>query len=87
MFALIGLSAAALCGGLAVAFFLNLLLLKFVGPLYVYLANGLLITYLWRPAMRTAWWIAAAMWNPFLNYYGYEAHSLKPIKPKEDDPE
>ncbi len=84
MFALIGLSAGALCVGLGLVFLLTILLTRLVGPAFLGPAVALVVTYLWRPIMRTAWWLAAKMWNPFLKYYGYEAHTFKPIMPKED---
>lgn len=83
-FIIIGISVALLLGGIAIPLILSVLLAKLFGPTFMIVFAGASITYLWRPAMRAAWWIAAAIWNPFLNYYGYEAHSLKPIKPKEE---
>ena len=84
MCALIGLSAGALCAGLGLVFLLAMFLTGLVGPAFLWPTIALVVTYFWRPIMRTAWWLAAKMWNPFLKYYGYEAHTLKPIMPKED---
>lgn len=84
MFALIALSAATLCVGLAAVVLVNMWLLIWIDPIFIAAVNILVITYLARPIMRVAWRLAAAMWTPFMNYYGYEAHTFKPIKLKED---
>ena len=31
------------------------------------------------PIFRFAWWLLTAIWRPFLRYYKYQAHSLRPI--------
>ncbi len=84
MFALIGVSAGVLCAGLGLAFLITMLLLRLIDPIFLWPAVGLLVTFIWRPFVRMAWWLAAEIWNPFLKYYGYEAHTLKPIMPKEN---
>lgn len=85
MFALIGLSAAILVGGVALGVWVYVLLLTFVDPILVIAASGLMLPYVWKPIMRCAWWLAATIWTPFMDYYGYEPHTFKQIKPKEDD--
>jgi hypothetical protein len=84
MFALIGFSIAVFLGAIASTIVLQLFLFKLVSPNLAVLISWTFATYFWRPAMRATWWVAASIWTPFLKYYGYEAHSLKPIKPKEE---
>jgi len=35
------------------------------------------------PVMKLCWKGLAALWKPFLTYYRYEAHTLRPIKDDE----
>lgn len=32
------------------------------------------------PVMGTIWKALSAVWRPFLTYYGYEAHTLRPLR-------
>ena len=38
------------------------------------------------PVMRLCWKGLAAIWRPFLTYYRYEAHTLRPLKENETVP-
>ena len=38
------------------------------------------------PVMRLCWKGLAAIWRPFLTYYRYEAHTLRPLKENETAP-
>jgi hypothetical protein len=84
-FALIGVSVAILVGALLAAYALFGLLVGMVPAwllaVVVTAALGRFIT----SVMRGAWWLLSAIWGPFLKYYKYQAHNLRPLKDEGTD--
>lgn len=86
---LVVLSAGALVAGLALALAAIVGLygvLYGISPILAYglmAAGGGATVKLAGPIMTTIWKGLSAIWRPFLTYYGYEAHTLRPIKEDE----
>lgn len=78
-FALIGVSVGILLGALSVAFVAWMWLAAIVPTAFlgVVMASG--VAYFFNPIMRSAWWVLSALWGPFLKYYKYQAHNLRPL--------
>ncbi len=83
---LVLLSAGALLAGLAlcvVGLMAVYTALFRVDPILAYgllaASSGLTIKFV-GPVMGSIWKGVSAVWRPFLTYYGYEAHTLRPIK-------
>jgi hypothetical protein len=78
-------SAGVLMFGLALAFWVLMvtyMTLYRVSPILAYgiMASGAgLSVKVVGPLMRLCWKGLAAIWQPFLAYYGYEMHTLRPL--------
>jgi hypothetical protein len=79
------LSAVVLLFGLALALWILMTVYKAlyrVSPILAYgiMASGAgLSVKVVGPLMRLCWKGLAAIWQPFLAYYGYEMHTLRPL--------
>ena len=86
------LSAGVLLAGLALVLWVLIavyLTLFRVSPIlaYVIMTSGAgLSVKVAGPGMRLCWKGLAAIWRPFLTYYRYEAHTLRPLKENETVP-
>ncbi len=45
----------------------------------IFLAMMAFSQYLFPWAMTATWWVLRHLWAPYLRYYKYEPHSLRPI--------
>ncbi len=77
------LAGLALCVGGLMAVYVALFRIE---PILAYgfmaASTGLTIKFV-GPVMGTIWKGLAAVWRPFLTFYGYEAHTLRTIKDEE----
>ena len=78
-FVLIGVSVAILVGALWAGFVGLMWFAGYVSP--VFLAGVMVIAtnYLFTKIFRLALWVLSALWGPFLKYYKYQAHTLRPL--------
>ncbi len=88
-----GLIAASICVGVAViglSFGLCILAIWSAGRwgsgFVVALMGGVgwLIKFYFTPIWRAVYWVLAVLWRPYLRYYKYQPHSLRPLIDRED---
>lgn len=86
---LVVVSTGVLLGGLALVLWalmtIYLALLR-VSPILAYgvmTAGAGLSVKVAQPVMSLCWKGLAAMWRPYLTYYRYEVHTLRPLKENE----
>ncbi len=53
----------------------------------IFLAMMAFSQYLFPWAMTATWWVLRHLWGPYLQYYKYEPHSLRPIIPQKGSDE
>ena len=86
-FGLIGISAAMLVAGLGLilgaGYALIIVGVQYLGTGFIValvMLNTWAVNRFGGPAMRMAFAAAGRLWRPFLTYYKYEAHTLRPIR-------